>query len=224
MFDNEDKKQVFGIKMTIEAAKKLHSYLDEEFMENYEEFLATVEGSVKGDNEDFQYYEDIREILEDFVYELQKEIKKKERSSFSSTGKEEDECHEIKKKLDNYSQEILKKMMAVDRSIIAINLYRLYWHLHSLYNKSGEIVFTQNSLENLLGLDRHKLEKFLDKLSKIEVTIGNKKGKLITGYEFLNSMTVKINYNLYIVSPHVAAFKDKKFKIENLEKIKAIIK
>lgn len=219
MYNEDDKKVNFTIKLSMNEARQLLNYLNDEFIESYGEFLKTLENELSDGDEEFEYYESIQDIMEDVIYDLGKEIRKKERMSLRNSDEEILEYENIKKKLNPYSVEILKKIEALKLNIELPILYKIYWYLHDSYDKSGEIIFAQNSLEDLLGLDRTNLEKLLEKLSKIEIKIGNRKGRIIENYKLLNSTTIKINYNVYIVNPHTAVFRDKNFKLEGLEKI-----
>ena len=219
MYNQKDKKMNFTIKLTLDEAKKLLTYFNDEFMESYDEFLSNMEDEERVDGEEFEYYEDLREILSDLVYEFKKEIRKKERTDSKNRDMDELEKEGIKQKLNPYSQEILKRIQEFDKNIYVPFLYKIYWYLHNSFDKSGELIFSQNSLEDLLEMYRSSLEKFLKELSSIEINIGNRKGKIIEKFKFLNSNTTKLDYNIYVVNPHAAAYRDKEFKIGSIDKI-----
>lgn len=221
MYSQKDKKMNFTIKLTMDEAKKLLTYFNDEFMESYDEFLSTMEGKEEEIGEELEYYEDLREILSDLVYEFKKEIRKKERTDSKNRDMDDIEKEGIKEKLNPYSQEILRKIQEFDKNIYAPFLYKMYWYLHNSFDKSGELIFSQNSLEDLLEMDRASLEKFLNELRNIEVTVGNRKGKIIESFKFLNSSTIKLDYSIYVLNPHVGAVRDKEFKMGSLEEIKA---
>lgn len=221
MYSQKDKKMNFTIKLTMDEARKLLTYFNDEFMESYDEFLSTMEEKEEEIGEELEYYEDLREILSDLVYEFKKEIRKKERTDSKNRDMDDIEKEGIKEKLNPYSQEILRKIQEFDKNIYAPFLYKMYWYLHNSFDKSGELIFSQNSLENLLEMDRASLEKFLNELRNIEVTVGNRKGKIIENFKFLNSSTVKLDYSIYVLNPHVGAVRDKDFKMGSLEEIKA---
>lgn len=221
--EQREKKLNFNIKLSLEDAKKLLIYLDEEFMDIYEQFIESIEEEHGADEirEELDYYNEIRNVLENFTYELHKEVKRKEKSMIREYSDEDTECKNIIKKLNIYSGAILKKVVAIDKNEDYYPIYKIYWYLHNSFDKTGEVIFSENSLEDLLELDRGNLEKFLEYISNFEIVIGNKKGKIIEKYKFLNSSTIKLKYNLYIVKPHLAQFKDKNFKIGTIEKIEA---
>ncbi len=223
MYDIKEKKHNFTLKLTLEDAKKLLLYFDDEFMESFDEFLETLEEEKSDNNEDLEYYDELRNIIEDVVDNLHKEIRKKERLSKIDEDKENLECRNIIDKLNPYSKEILKKILEVGKKINKISLYRLYWYLHNSYHKEGEIIFTENSLENLLELDRYKLEKFLIQLLKIQINFGEIRGKIITEYKILNSTTIKIIYDPYMVNPYIKVSKEKKSELDEFKKITANI-
>lgn len=221
MFENrEDKKFNFTIKMSLENMKKMLTYFDDEFLESYDEFLESLEKETSDDNEEFEYYDEIRDIIEDMVYEFHKESRKKERMIVKNSSS--DEVEQILEKLNPYAKEIIRKIVEVDKNIDEGILIKLYWYLHNSFDKSGQLIFTQNSLENLLELEQHRLEKFLNQLSKIEVEIGNQKCKFLEGYNYLNSTTVKLNYCTYVINPHITMHKDKEFHIDGIEGIKIL--
>lgn len=222
MYNKKDKKMNFTIKLTLDEAKKLLTYFNDEFMESYDEFLSSIEEGGKAEGEEFEYYEDLREILSDLVYEFKKEIRKKERTDSKNRDMDELEKEGIKEKLNPYSQEILKRVQEFDKDIYVPFLYKIYWYLHNSFDKSGELIFSQNSLEDLLEMDRSSLEKFLKELCSIEINIGNRKGKIIEKFKFLNSSTTKLDYNIYVVNPHAAAYRDKEFKIGTIDKISVV--
>ncbi|MGL5963956.1 MAG: hypothetical protein ACRCZ2_06145 [Fusobacteriaceae bacterium] len=219
MYNQKDKKMNFTIKLTLDEAKKMLTYFNEEFMDSYDDFLLTLEEGGQAEGEEYEYYEDLREVLSDLVYEFKKEIRKKERTDSKNRDMDELEKDGIKEKLNQYSQEILKKIHEFDKNIYVPSLYKIYWYLHNSFDKSGELIFSQNSLEDLLDMDKNSLEKFLKEMSSIEINIGNRKGRIIEKFRFLNSSTVKIDYNLHVVNPYSAAYKDKEFKIDTLDKI-----
>lgn len=221
MYNQKDKKMNFTIKLTMEEAKKLLTYFNDEFMESYDEFLTSMEETGRNEGEEYEYYEDLREILSDLVYEFKKEIRKKERTDSKNRDMDDIEKEGIKEKLNPYSQEILKRIQEFDKNIYTPFLYKIYWYLHNSFDKSGELIFSQNSLEDLLEMDRSSLEKFLTELSNIDITIGNRKGKIIEKFKFLNSNTVKLDYSIYVVNPHAAAVRDKEFKMGSIEEISA---
>lgn len=219
MHSQKEKKMNFTIKLTLDEAKRLLTYFNDEFMDSYDEFLGALEKTSQEDSEEFEYYESLRDILDDLVYEFKKEIRKKERTDSKNRDEEEIEKEGIKEKLNPYSLQILKKIEECDSTLYVPLLYKIYWYLHNSFDKSGELIFSQNSLEDLLEMDRSSLEKFLNELKALEITIGNRKGKLIENFKFLNSSTVKINYNLYLLNPFTAAARDKDFKLGELEEI-----
>ena len=133
------------------------------------------------------------------------------------------ECENILEKLNFFSSTILKKIGLQDGIDEKNLICKLYWYLHNSFDKTGELIFTEKSLEDLLDLDKYQLDKFLKKISNIEVKIGNRKGKLIENYKFLNTSTVKINYNIYIIKPHTAQFKDVTFKMGTAEGIEVTL-
>ncbi|MGL5126216.1 MAG: hypothetical protein ACRC6U_09600 [Fusobacteriaceae bacterium] len=210
MFEKkEDKKFDFNIKMNLEDMKKLLTYFNDEFLENFDEFLESLEKSTNDNNEEYEYYGEVRSIIEDMVYELHKEQRKKERMVAKNSYT--DEVEKIMEKLNPYSKEIIKKILVEDENIDEGILIKLYWYLNNSFDKSGQLVFTQNSLENLLELEHHKLERFLNQLSKIEVQVEERKFKFIEGYNFLNSTTIKLNYCTQMINPLIT--------IQNLENI-----
>lgn len=219
MMKDENKKMNFNIKLSLEEARKLLVYLDDEFIDIFEEFMETLEVEKNDNNEELEYYDEVREIFETFTYELHKEIRKKEKAINRHDIDDSDETESILKKLNIYSTTILKKIKEVDKKDNEHLICKLYWYLHTSFDKTGDLIFTQNSLDDLLDLDRNRLIKFLDIVSKIEIKIGNKKGKLIEKYKILNSSTVKIKYNLYIVKPHLAQIKDESFKLGSIDNI-----
>lgn len=213
MFENrEDKKFNFTIKMSLEDMKRLLTYFDDEFLESFDEFLETLEKEASDNNEEYEYYEKVRTIIEDMVYELHKEQRKKERMITKNSSS--DEVEKIMEKLNPYSKEIIRKILEEDKNVDEGILIKLYWYLHNSFDKSGQLIFTQNSLENLLELEQHKLERFLNQLSKIEVQVGEKKYKFIEGYSYLNSSTIKLNYCIQVINPHM------NIHIEGVEGIK----
>ncbi|MGL6121388.1 MAG: hypothetical protein ACRC0V_12905 [Fusobacteriaceae bacterium] len=212
MFEKkEDKKFDFNIKMNLEDMKKLLTYFNDEFLENFDEFLETLEKTTNDNNEEYEYYGEVRSIIEDMVYELHKEQRKKERMVAKNSYT--DEVEKIMEKLNPYSKEIIKKILVEDENIDEGILIKLYWYLNNSFDKSGQLVFAQNSLENLLELEHHKLERFLNQLSKIEVQVGERKFKFIEGYNFLNSTTIKLNYCTQMINPLIT--------FNNLENITA---
>ena len=221
MDKDENKKLNFNIKLTLNDARKLLVYFDDEFMDIYEEFLETLEIDHNDNNEELEYYDELRDILETFTYELHKEVRKKERAISRDFSDDIDDTENILKKLNIYSATILKKIKEADKKNNDYPIFKLYWYLHTSFDKTGELIFTQSSLEDLLELDRNRIIKFLDMMSKIEIKIGNKKGKIIEKYKVLNSSTIKISYNMYVIKPHLAQLKDKNFKLGSIENITA---
>lgn len=219
MMKEENKKMNFNIKLSLEEARKLLVYLDDEFIDVFEEFIETLEVEKNDNNEELEYYDEVREVFETFTYELHKEVRKKEKAINRHYSDDSDETEDILKKLNIYSTTILKRIKEVDKKDNEHLICKLYWYLHTSFDKTGDLIFTQNSLDDLLDLDRTRLIKFLDIVSKIEIKIGNKKGKLIEKYKILNSSTVKIKYNLYIVKPHLAQIKDESFKLGSVDNI-----
>lgn len=227
MYNQKDKKVNFTIKMAMTDARKLLTYFNDEFMDSYDEFLSTLEkrkDNNEDENGDFEYYEELRNILDDLVYEFKKELRKKERTDSKNRDEDEVEKEGIKEKLNPYSLEILKKIELCDPDLYTPLLYKLYWYLHSSFDKSGELIFSQNSLEELLEMDKDSLEKFLNEVKELEISIGNRKGRFIESFKFLNSSTIKVNYSLYILNPHTALVRDKEFKLGTLEEISVVKK
>ncbi|MGL5054109.1 MAG: hypothetical protein ACRC54_00210, partial [Fusobacteriaceae bacterium] len=139
MFEKkEDKKFDFNIKMNLEDMKKLLTYFNDEFLENFDEFLESLEKSTNDNNEEYEYYGEVRSIIEDMVYELHKEQRKKERMVAKNSYT--DEVEKIMEKLNPYSKEIIKKILVEDENIDEGILIKLYWYLNNSFDKSGQLV------------------------------------------------------------------------------------
>ncbi|SJZ47101.1 hypothetical protein SAMN02745174_00644 [Cetobacterium ceti] len=112
---------------------------------------------------------------------------------------DEKEKKEIMEKLLKKSVNSLINLQRVENQVSEIiytpHLYRFFWCLYNGFNLKGEIVFSENSLEKLLDLDREELELFLDKLKNSPVYIGKSSRRLLENYIFLNENTLKIIYD-----------------------------
>jgi len=135
-------------------------------------------------------------------------------------NKEEEEAKDIFDKIDIYGKVVLSKLKETGGDELYLPLiYKFYWLLYNSMDKSGELVFTENSIEEILNLDREGVEGFLDVLSGIEVEMGNKKGRIIEYYSYLNDTTLKIEYNIFAVNPRKYIGMDRSFNIGKLEDI-----
>jgi hypothetical protein len=165
------------------------------------------------------------EIDEDEIIELMAEDEyDKERienvyMAVDEMNNEEKESQEIFDKLDIYGRMILSKIKESDEELYMPLVFKFFWFMYNSVDKSGEVIFTENSLEDLLNLDREGLEVLLDQLVSIEVKVGNRKGRLIEYFGFLNDNTMKIEYNLFAVNPRKYLTMDHKFKICKPEEI-----
>lgn len=117
-------------------------------------------------------------------------------------NQEEEEAKDIFDKIDIYGKMVLSKMKEdASKDLYLPLIYKFYWLLYNSTDKGGDLVFTENSIEEILNLDRDGVEEFLDTLSGIEVKLGNKKGRLIEYYSYLNDTTLKIEYSIFAVNP-----------------------
>jgi len=165
------------------------------------------------------------EIDEDEIIELMAEDEyDKERveniyMAMNDLNREEKEAQEIFDKLDIYGKMILSKIKESGEDFYMPLVFKFFWFLYDSADRSGEVVFTENSLEELLDLDREGLEVFLDQMSKITVKVGNQTGSLIEYFSFLNDSTMKLEYNLFAVNPRKYMVLDHEFKIGKVEEI-----
>lgn len=135
-------------------------------------------------------------------------------------NQEEEEAREIFDKIDIYGKMVLSKLKeGAGEELYLPLIYKFYWLLYNSMDKSGELVFTENSIEELLNLDRDGVEGFLDIMSGIEVNLGNKKGRVIEYYSYLNDTTLKIEYNIFTVNPRKYTGMDREFNIGKPEDI-----
>lgn len=135
-------------------------------------------------------------------------------------NKEEEEANEIFGKIDIYGKVVLSKLKEVGGDELYLPLiYKFYWLLFNSMEKNGELIFTENSIEEILNLDREGVEEFLDVLSGIEVLVGNKRGRIVEYYSYLNETTIKIEYNIFAVNPRKYMGIDREFVIGRLEDI-----
>ncbi len=134
-------------------------------------------------------------------------------------NKEEKEAQEIFDKLDIYGKMILSKIKEAGEDFSMPLVFKFFWFLYNSVDKSGEVIFAENSLEELLDLDRDGVEVFLDQLVSVNVKVGNRKGSLIEYFSFLNENTMKLEYNLFAVNPRKYMMTDHEFKIGKPEEI-----
>lgn len=132
---------------------------------------------------------------------------------------EEKEAKNIYEKLDIYGKVVLSKVREVTKDLYLPLIYKFYWFLHNSMDKTGEVVFTENSIEELLNLDREGIEMFLDGLSTIEVKIGNKRERIVDYYSYLNETTLKIEYSIFAVNPIKYWDMDESYEIGKIEEI-----
>ncbi len=165
------------------------------------------------------------EIDEDEIIELMAEDEyDKERieniyMAMSDLNREEKEAQEIFDKLDIYGKMILSKIKESGEDFYMPLVFKFFWFLYDSMDRSGEVVFTENSLEELLDLDRDGLEVFLDQMSNIIVKVGNQTGSLIEYFSFLNDSTMKVEYNLFAVNPRKYMILNHEFEIGKPEDI-----
>lgn len=120
--------------------------------------------------------------------------------AINAVEKDELEKNSIIDKLDKHSLDNLLKLEKSSNEIIySPVLYKFFWCLYSSLDRSGEIIFTQDSLGQLLELGKNDLEEFLDALTELKVDIKGQKKPLIEYFAFLNKNTLKIEYNLDFV-------------------------
>lgn len=135
-------------------------------------------------------------------------------------NQEEEEARGIFDKIDIYGKIVLSKMKEEASEELYLPLiYKFYWLLHNSTDKEGELVFTENSMEDVLNLDREGVEEFLDVLSGIEIKLGNKKGRVVEYYSYLNDTTIKVEYNIFTVNPRKYMEIDREFHIGKPEDI-----
>lgn len=135
-------------------------------------------------------------------------------------NQEEEEAKEIFDKIDIYGKVVLSKLKETASEELYLPLiYKFYWLLYNSMDKSGELVFTENAIEELLNLDREGVEGFLDIMSGIEVKLGNKKGRVVDYYSYLNETTLKVEYNIFTVNPRKYMGMDRGFNIGKPEDI-----
>jgi hypothetical protein len=139
--------------------------------------------------------------------------------AMSDLNREEKEAQEIFDKLDIYGKMILSKIKESGEDFYMPLVFKFFWFLYDSMDRSGEVVFTENSLEELLDLDRDGLEVFLDQMSNIIVKVGNQTGSLIEYFSFLNDSTMKVEYNLFAVNPRKYMILNHEFEIGKPEDI-----
>ncbi len=138
---------------------------------------------------------------------------------------EEEEAKKIYESVDIYRQVILSKIREVGGEELYIPLiFKFYGLLSDSTEKTGELIFTENAIEEVLNLDREGVEEFLNLLSRLEIKVGNKEGSIISYYTYLNETTLKIEYNIYVVNPIKYLELDKEFEIGKIEEIEVNIK
>lgn len=109
----------------------------------------------------------------------------------------------ILEKLDKGSLgNLLKIEEAAKDELYTPHLYKFFLCLYDSLDQRGEIVFSENSLGQILDLERDDLEEFLDKLTEIKIKIGRDKKRLVENFSFLNQNTVKVEYDLSLVKPN----------------------
>ncbi|MGL6114791.1 hypothetical protein [Cetobacterium sp. SF1] len=123
--------------------------------------------------------------------------------ALDSVKLDELEKNEIKNKLLKNSFSSLVNLQKIENEvkddIYIPHLYRFFWCLYDSLDYRGEIIFKENSLEHLLDLEKDELNLFLEKLKVSEVNIGKNKKRLLENYIYLNSNTLKIQYNMNFV-------------------------
>lgn len=167
-----------------------------------------------------------RDISKDEILELMtKDEYDRERieniyRAMDEMNQEEEEAKEIFDKIDIYGKMVLSKLKeSAGEELYLPLIYKFYWMLYNSMDKSGELVFTENSIEELLNLDREGVEGFLDIMSGIEVQMGNKRGRVIEYYSYLNDSTLKIEYNVFTVNPRRYTGMDREFNIGKPEDV-----
>lgn len=210
----------------------LEGEMEEEEVFYYEKLKKIMEGMTEGIYKALVETERMiidelkkHEIDEDEIIELMAEDEyDRERienvyMAVDELNSEEKEAQEIFDKLDIYGKIILSKIKEADEELYMPLVYKFFWFMYNSVERSGEIIFTENSLEDLLNLDREGLEILLEQMTGIEVQVGNRNGKLIEYFGFLNENTMKIEYNLFAVNPRKYLSIDHGFKIGKPEEI-----